>query len=193
MTEFITADPHFLHEAIIESCNRPFKNCHVMNRSLVSNWNSVVTDNDDVYVAGDLTMATKAHRGTIEQIVNRLKGRIHLVLGNHDIPDARFWSEIGIWSVHFPYFELHEFVIVHDPALSAVDRKRPFLCGHVHDLFTFQKNVLNVGMDIWEYKPISLNDVRHFFLGTHDDEPEKLTISDHYINLIKERAVRGES
>ena len=37
---WLTADPHYMHDAIIESCNRPFKNSVIMDRALIRNYNS---------------------------------------------------------------------------------------------------------------------------------------------------------
>jgi len=190
MAKFVSADYHLGHEGIIASCGRPWKNAHAMEKAIVSNHNSVIGDDDDLYLAGDLSLATKSHRGSLENMIRKLKGRIHLILGNHDIRDPRFWSELGIWSIHYPYLEVDEFVIVHDPALSAVDRKRPFICGHVHELFTFKKNVYNAGIDVAEgYKPIPLNDIRHFFIETAHDEPDHITVDKKYIDMMKQNLV----
>ena len=49
---FVTSDPHFYHDNIIKYCNRPFSNVDEMNLTLIRNWNSKVTPEDDVYVIG---------------------------------------------------------------------------------------------------------------------------------------------
>ena len=185
MAKYFTSDYHLGHEEIINLCNRPWKNTHAMDKGIIQNHNSIIKDQDDVYFAGDLSLATKSHRGYLEMIIKKLKGRLHLVLGNHDIRDPRFWSELGIFSIHFPYIEVEEFIIIHDPSLSTVDRNRPFLCGHIHDLFTFQKNVLNVGVDVWGYLPVSINRVRQYFL---DMEREgKTTVAIKYLDEMRKK------
>lgn len=181
--KYFTADYHFGHEEIINLTSRPWKNTSKMDKDLVKNHNDIVGIDDDIYIAGDISLATKSYRGYLENIIKKLNGRIHLIQGNHDIADSRFWSEIGIFSVHYPYLEVDEFVIVHDPSLSLVDRSRPFLCGHIHDLFTFKKNVLNVGVDVWNYKPISLDEVRRYFLVMEDEKES--TVDKKYLSLMK--------
>ena len=68
---YFISDLHLGHKNVLKFDNRPF----------IDNWNSKVNDNDDVYVLGDISWhnATK----TIE-IFKQLKGRIHLIQGNHD-------------------------------------------------------------------------------------------------------------
>ena len=86
-------------------------------------------------------------------------------MGNHDIKDATFYSDIGFMSVHYPYFKVNDFICVHDPALSQVDRDKIFLCGHIHDLFKTQKNCINVGVDVWDFKPVSETELKQFIEG----------------------------
>jgi calcineurin-like phosphoesterase family protein len=162
---YFTADWHLGHDAVIEFCKRPFKNGTLMDRALIRNHNNIVTDNDDVYFLGDFSIKTKNHRGAYQQWIAKIKGRKHLIMGNHDIRDPIFYSELGFWSVHYPYFEVEEFICVHDPALSAVDRSAKFLCGHVHELFVKIKNCLNVGVDVHDFKPLHIEQVREFFKG----------------------------
>jgi len=157
---FFTADQHYDHQAILKYCKRPFENTIQMDRALIRNHNEVVNEDDDVYMLGDFSLSTKLHKSKIEQIVSKLKGRKHLILGNHDIKDPSFWVEIGFQSVHYPYFEVEEFICVHDPSLSQVDRSKTFLCGHVHDLFLHQKNCINVGVDVRYFKPICIDLIR---------------------------------
>ncbi len=162
MTIWFTADQHLGHEEIITHCKRPFKNAKVMDESIIKNHNEIVKPNDDVYILGDFSMKTKNQRGDYERYTKRLNGRLHLIMGNHDIKDMRFYSEVGFYSVHYPYLEVEEFVCVHDPALSQMNRDIQFLCGHIHDLFSNLKNTLNVGVDVCNFKPLSIDNIRIF-------------------------------
>jgi calcineurin-like phosphoesterase family protein len=157
---YFTADYHLGHTAIIDSCDRPFKSVQQMDKVIILNHNSVVHLNDDVYLIGDLSLATKTHRGTLEQYIHNLNGRIHLIVGNHDIRDCVFLHEIGIYSIHYPYLEVEEFICIHDPAASCTDRSRTFLHGHIHTLFSRYKNCVNVGVDVNNFTPVSIESIR---------------------------------
>lgn len=163
--KWFTADQHFGHEKIIQMCERPFKNATLMQKQLIKRHNEVVQDGDDVYMLGDFSTLTASHIGTIQQILSKLKGRKHLILGNHDIRNPITLQEAGFYSVHYPYLEVEEFICVHDPALSQTDRKHRFLCGHIHNLFEQQLNCFNVGVDVRNYRPISIEEIRQIFKG----------------------------
>ena len=77
---YYIADLHLDHANIIRLNNRPYKDIGEMNRTFISNWNSVVTDNDDVYIVGDFSYKSKNPLVFLKQ----LKGRKHLIVGNHD-------------------------------------------------------------------------------------------------------------
>jgi len=162
--KWFTSDLHLGHEAIIEYCNRPFKNAHKMDTSLIKNINELVSVNDELFILGDLSIRSRNHKGYYEQVLDKLQcKKIVLILGNHDIKDPWFYCDIGIHSVHVPYLKVEEFYCIHDPALSQVSRESKFLCGHIHDLFIMDKNCLNVGVDVHNFAPISINQVREFF------------------------------
>ena len=72
--EWITADLHLGHGNIIKYCNRPFNDVNHMNVMLVNNWNSVVSDDDVVFVLGDLSMGNK--NDAAELYIPMLKGYI---------------------------------------------------------------------------------------------------------------------
>lgn len=161
---FFTADLHFTHEAIIKWCNRPFKNATVMDSQLIKNYNSVVTDEDVVYFVGDLTHRTPSYIGTISNLFKKMNGEKHLILGNHDVfKPFSYITDLGFTSVHTSLV-VEEFVLNHDPAAACIDKESVWLCGHVHDLFVHQRNVLNVGVDVWDYAPVSIEEVRQYVM-----------------------------
>lgn len=80
MSIFYIADTHFGHENIIKLCKRPFTSVVEMNEVFVENWNKRVKGGDRVYILGDMFYKTV----DAEEILTRLKGEKHLILGNHD-------------------------------------------------------------------------------------------------------------
>ena len=83
MNIWVTSDLHFNHKNILVYCNesRPFDSIDEMNETIINNWNSVVRPDDIVYVLGDLCMGQAE---LVPEYVNRLNGKIVLVIGNHD-------------------------------------------------------------------------------------------------------------
>lgn len=80
---FFTSDLHFGHSKCIEYSCRPFKTVEEMNEKLIRNWNSVVKDNDLVYVLGDFFMYLS--KDELREITSKLKGTKICVRGNHDM------------------------------------------------------------------------------------------------------------
>ena len=83
---YFTSDTHFYHSNIIGFCKRPFKNVEDMNETLIENWNRVVGQDDIVFHLGDFCRGG-SHEWT--KILNRLNGKIYLILGNHDLKNIR--------------------------------------------------------------------------------------------------------
>ena len=91
---FFTSDTHFNHANIIRFCNRPFKDVTQMNETLIANWNSVIDKDDTVFHLGDFCLGGAAEW---TQVLNRLNGKIYLIMGNHDLKNIRqgFWQLFG--------------------------------------------------------------------------------------------------
>ena len=117
--------------------------------------------NDTVYHLGDFAFIRKDKMMKIEPILHQLNGTHHLVLGNHDEGKPFTYVRFGFASVHTALY-VDDFLLVHDPAMAvAVNMFQKVLCGHLHGLTKFvRQNVLNVGVDVWDYKPVSIEEVR---------------------------------
>ena len=79
---WFTSDTHFFHNKVVKYCQRPFASVEEMNNELISRWNQVVHRDDVVFHLGDFCFG-KSDKWNY--ILDRLKGKIYLVLGNHDI------------------------------------------------------------------------------------------------------------
>lgn len=85
MTTYFTSDLHLGHANIIRFCDRPFEDAGQMNARLAELWNDTVSDDDTVWVLGDVAL------GTLDDSlgwIGRLAGHKILVPGNHD----RCWA-----------------------------------------------------------------------------------------------------
>lgn len=83
--KFYIADTHFQHENVIHSCRRPFLTSEVMDEYIVARWNEVVGRDDIVFHLGDFSMRLGEGADRVRSLFQRLNGRKHLVLGNHDV------------------------------------------------------------------------------------------------------------
>lgn len=83
---FFTSDTHFNHTNIIKFCNRPFKNVDEMDETLISNWNRVIGTSDCVFHLGDFCLGGSAEW---TKVLDRLNGKIYLILGNHDLKNLK--------------------------------------------------------------------------------------------------------
>ena len=83
---FFTSDTHFNHANIIKFCNRPFKDVEQMNDVMIANWNSVIGKDDTVFHLGDFCLGGAAEW---TKILDRLNGKIYLIMVNHDLKNIR--------------------------------------------------------------------------------------------------------
>ncbi len=159
MTTFVTSDTHFGHANIIKYCNRPFADVDEMNRELVRRWNETVSADDWVYHLGDFAFYNHG------PILDQLNGHKFLIAGNHDGNKTKKltgWASVWqgptlvasedcfpVWMDHFP---------------TPVGPNAIKLHGHSHlppegRLHGKHKNMIDVGVDAWDYRPTPLKKV----------------------------------
>ncbi len=80
---FYTSDLHLGHANVINFDNRPFANVDEMDQCIITRWNERVSDDDTVYILGDV-----CHRNSKDSswYLKQLRGHKILILGNHDNP-----------------------------------------------------------------------------------------------------------
>lgn len=83
---YFTSDTHFNHTNIISYCQRPFKNVDEMNERIIANWNEVVSEDDIIFHLGDFCLGGAAEW---TRLLDRLNGKIYLIMGNHDRKNIR--------------------------------------------------------------------------------------------------------
>lgn len=188
MTTWFTSDHHFGHQRIIDHCSRPFQSVYAMNDGLVERWNARVEDDDEVFVIGDLTMS-KTHSmlewltGRLRGHKILIPGNHDACWHGHkrwgrELPFYRnagfaVWNDawINLSSVcdtsafgrpviacHFPFAGDHsdqDRFVDHRPD----DEGQILLHGHVHNAWKIKGRQINVGVDVWDYAPVSLDEL----------------------------------
>ena len=83
MKTWVTSDCHFGHGNIIKYCpsTRPFVDANDMTVKMVTYWNELVSDDDTVYILGDVCFGDV---NKAIETVSSLNGRKILIKGNHD-------------------------------------------------------------------------------------------------------------
>src|ERR1035437_256404 len=179
MNIFFTSDLHADHLNIIKYCNRPFSGVAEMRSTLITNWNNTVGPRDRVYVLGDFVMGNVHYA---EGLLKSLNGEKYLIKGNHDkgnpekLMEAGFaWVgtelqyQLGPYLVtlsHYPYAAdpEEERINQRSDGETYVDKfaaKRPkdkgnwLLHGHVHTAWKINGRQVNVGVDKWNFTPVS--------------------------------------
>lgn len=160
MRTWFTADLHLDHDAIRVFCNRPFDSRQEMNEALIHNWNEVVDKRDTVYILGDF--AWRNHN----KYLSALRGRKILIRGNHDkMPQAvlRNFTEVHDLLGRAIRFGENGFYIFmcHYPMRSWDGRCQGswHLHGHTHGSIPPHGLSFDVGVDCWDYYPISMEQV----------------------------------
>src|SRR5207237_10073301 len=95
MAVFFISDTHFGDHRVLNLYPRPFASVAAMDAEMIARWNAVVGEDDEVWHLGDFarTFALAA------DLLPRLNGRKHLVLGNNDPqPQPAGWESIASYA-----------------------------------------------------------------------------------------------
>ena len=157
MTVFFTSDTHFGHGGALGLYRRPFASVAAMNGAMVERWNATVGHEDDVWHLGDLAIRQPA--AAVAELLGRLNGKKHLVTGNNDPPAT---TEESSWASVQPYAELTLdgvfLVLCHYPfrRWRRMDKGSFDLHGHCHGRLAPQPRQVDVGVDVWDFRPVTL-------------------------------------
>lgn len=160
---YITSDLHLNHKKAAEW--RGFKDLETMNDHIVKRWNSVVSNSDTVYVIGDYAFGEDK-----EQWIEKLKGDIIFIKGNHDSNSLSIIKNLII------NFQGTKFEMVHIP--QETTKSCYFvLHGHIHKTgnrempegviklnkdyiyMTYGSLFYNVNCEFHKYKPKLINEI----------------------------------
>jgi len=135
-----------------------------MNETFIENWNTKVRYNDAVYFLGDFAFCAKPKYA---EIIQRLRGKIYLILGNHDLKMSRkFLDSQFVWvkDYHELRYKNNKICLFHYPMRTW--NKSHFgsyhAFGHIHSKTKgFEPRVGlsgDVGVDSWGYEPVHVDE-----------------------------------
>lgn len=161
--DFFVADTHFGGENIRRYENRPFESTAEMDEKLIENWNSIVTDEDTVYVLGDFSDYADAKKEA--EILGKLNGTKILVMGNHDTHrTAQEWREIGFAECYpMPVIYRNFFMLSHEPLYINSNMPYANFYGHVHANPSYKdasKQSVCVSVERIDYTPVEFSVLR---------------------------------
>jgi calcineurin-like phosphoesterase family protein len=165
MNTLFTADTHFGHRNILKYCNRPFANIKEMDEILIKNWNDIVKPDDTVWHLGDFAFCCSVEYAM--NIRRRLNGKINLILGNHDdialemeslVPNT--WESVS--KMEEIIINKQRIVMLHYALATWHHAYKGTwsLYGHTHNTFQNQGKSLDVGVDAWNFKPVTFDQLK---------------------------------
>lgn len=165
MKRFFVSDMHFGDDRF-NVFYRPFKTLDEQHKTIIDNWNAAINPEDEVYVVGDVAVTDDALK-----YVDQLNGKKILILGNYDEPrplellQQKFEKVCTSMTIEIDGETVN---LTHYPAEAYSNHFN--IVGHIHGLWKVQRNMINVGVDAWNYLPVSedqikfcMNAIRKFY------------------------------
>ena len=160
MKTFISSDLHLGHKNIIKFCKRPFSNVREMNKTIISNWNNMVSRNDKVYYLGDLCFSFLGLSNDTNYWLNKLNGDITFIKGNNDRIFHNF-----INNGYGTYKDI-SFFLTHNPKDVPNKWNDWIIHGHYHNhhmnnypFFNRNRKRINVSIELTNYKPVNIKTI----------------------------------
>jgi calcineurin-like phosphoesterase family protein len=157
MAVFFTSDTHFGHTGARGFYRRPFASAAEMDAAMLDRWNMTVGPADEIWHLGDFAMGVS--RTAMSELLKQLHGRKHLISGNNDTPAT---TGLAGWSSVQPYAEIEldglGLVLCHYPFRTWRNMSRGWLNlhGHSHGRLAPLLRQTDVGVDLWDFRPITL-------------------------------------
>lgn len=169
---FFTSDLHFNHDREFIYQPRGYNGIAEMNQGIINNWNSVVSDDDTVYVLGDLMLGGFDSIQPGLDLIKQLKGHIHVIIGNHDTDNRinAYKTLENITSVEFGNrfkYQGRSFFLSHYPTEVSNLDSDAYSCtinlhGHTHSKEKFNMGKpyqYNVALDAHNCFPVDIEEI----------------------------------
>ena len=166
---YFTSDLHLGHNKSFVYEARGFPSIGEHDETIIQNWNNIITEEDDVYILGDLMLNDNEHG---LECLRQLNGHLHFVIGNHDTPTRiKLYEEAGLINEGYATvikYRKYYFYLSHYPTVTTNGKVESLhqvtlnLSGHTHSPQRFCDKIpflFNVALDANYNTPISLDEI----------------------------------
>lgn len=152
---FFTSDTHWGDHRTLNIGRRPFGSVAEMDEALLAKWNAAVGPSDEVWHLGDVARRASDVPG----LLALLNGTKHLIRGNNDPPAtcaAPGWASVRDY--HELELDGRFLILCHYPLRSWNRQGRGALDlhGHSHGRMKPLPRQHDVGVDAWDFRPVTL-------------------------------------
>lgn len=172
---YYISDLHFGDERIMNLCERPFDNLKIYEKSIIDKWNAKVREEDTVYLLGDIAANDYFY---VIDIIKRLNGKKHLIVGNHDVEMLEFYGMHKVFDSIKYMCEIKDngrtVFLCHYPVMDWGDLSKEIyhVYGHIHNK-TIKNNLaynqikkyysnklgFNCCVDVTKFEPVTLDEM----------------------------------
>jgi calcineurin-like phosphoesterase family protein len=126
--------------------------------TMLNNWNNTVSNQDTVYIVGDVAL------GRTKFWLDKLTGKKVLILGNHDDP-----KQVESVASYILTIGGQQFLLIHDPGKvkSYPNWNGWVICGHTHNsnpdypFINTPNKTINVSVELINYTPLNIEELSH--------------------------------
>lgn len=167
MIHFIQ-DTHFDDANIIKFEGRPFGSVGQMNEILIRNWNDAIKEGDEVWVSDFMNERQENPKKRLNEILERLKGTVVLIRGNHDCMSDLDYLDAGISKVYdYPTILDGFYIVSHEPEYVNMNSPYANIFGHVHgnpSYLSVSPRSMCVSAERIGYRPISFTSAKRLIM-----------------------------
>jgi calcineurin-like phosphoesterase family protein len=158
---YYIADNHFCHAALNTKMDRRgFESVEEMNEYMIQRWNEKVRKKDEVIILGDFSWGNAKQT---QEILSRLNGKLHLIVGNHD----HFLNEKD--------FDTSRFVWIKEYA-ELSDNKRKVVLSHYP-----------IACYNGQYRRNEQGEAKTYMLHGHIHNTQDQVFLDHYQDYVRKQ------
>ena len=164
MKIYVTSNQQFGRPGAIKAYGRPFADVEEMNQYMISQWNSVVTPEDTVFVIGNFVWDPE----TAERVARQLNGKIFVIPGEWDraikdiTTDDDFTDQFKVTYMAIGIKEVRALnsVLTYWPMVEWPKKNKGWISyfGYPNKKYPsdHKKNIVNVACDYWDFKPVDI-------------------------------------
>ena len=158
MQYHFVSDWHLWHSNIIKYASSPFIDYREMNTEIRKRHNEKVHKDDIVINLGDVAFV---HKEALKEELAKYNGRLWLITGNHDNHSESWYRDVGFEKVFtMPIIFKKFFILSHEPVYLNDHMPYVNIHGHLHNNKLQSSNYINVGVENWDYYPVSFDQIR---------------------------------